>query len=91
MKTLRSESFQNLNLMIYIFDTFILNLQADSINLMRPRFKRSTEGRRAFAVRATKQWKKLSVDIKQSTNVKHFKRSLFKIILDDQILSKLFL
>ena len=52
-------------------------------------FKRSTEGGRAFAVRATKEWNKLSVDIKQSTSAKSFKRSLFKIILDNQILSKL--
>ena len=42
-----------------------------------------------FAVRATKEWNKLSVDIKQSTSVKSLKRSLFKIILDNQILSKL--
>ena len=49
------------------------------------------EGGRAFAVQATKEWNKLSVDIKQSTSVKSFKRSLFKIILDNQILSKLFL
>ena len=58
---------------------------------MCPRFKRSTEGGLAFAVRATKEWNKLSVDIKQSTSVKSFKRTLFKIILDNQILSKLFL
>ena len=62
-----------------------------NINLMCPRFKRSTEGGRAFAVRATKEWNKLSVDIKQSTSVKSLKHSLFKIILDNQILSKLFL
>ena len=50
---------------------------------MCPRFKRSTEGGRAFAVRGTKEWNKLSVDIKQSTRVKSFKRSLFTIILDN--------
>ena len=61
------------------------------MNLMCPRFNKSTEGGRAFAVRPTKEWKKLSVDIKQSTSVKHLKRSLFKTILDDKILSKLFL
>ena len=55
---------------------------------MCPRFKRSTEGGLAFAVRATREWNKLSVDMKQSTSVKSFKRSLFKIILDNQILSK---
>ena len=58
---------------------------------MCPRFKRGTEGGRAFALRATKEWNKLSVDIKQSTSVKSLERSLFKIILDNQILSKLFL
>jgi len=72
-------------------DTHNRSIHFCNINLMRPRFKRSTEGGRAFAVRATKEWNKLSVDIKQSTSVKHFKPSLFKIILDDQILSKLFL
>jgi len=58
---------------------------------MFPRFKRITKGERAFAVRATKEWNKLSVDIKQSSSVKSLKHSLFKIILDNQILSKLFL
>ena len=58
---------------------------------MCPRFKRSSEEGRAFAVRATKEWNKLSVAIKQSTSVKSLQRSLFKIILDNQILSKLFL
>ena len=56
---------------------------------MCPRFKRITEGGRAFAVKATKEWNKSSVDIKQSTSVKSLKRSLFKTILDNQILSKL--
>ena len=37
---------------------------------MCPHFKRSTEGGRAFAVRVTKEWNKLSVDIKQITSVK---------------------
>lgn len=61
------------------------------IYLSETRFKRITEGGRAFAVRATKEWNKLSVDIKQSTSVKSLKRSLLKIILDNQILCKLFL
>ena len=67
----------------YINDLFIKNSDTHnrstrfcSINLMCPRFKRRTEGGRAFAVRATKEWNKLSVDIKQ----KIFKRSLFKLI-----------
>ena len=59
-----------------------------NINLMCPRFKRSTEGGRAFAVRVTKEWNKLSVDIKQSTSVK---RTILELILDNQLLSKLFL
>ena len=40
----------------------------------------------------TKEWNKLSVDLKQSTTVKNFKRPpAFKVILDNQIPSKLFL
>ena len=79
------------DLLIRNSDTHNRSTRFCNINLMCPRFKRSTEGGRAFAVRATKEWNKLSVDIKQSTSVKSFKRSLFKIILDNQILSKLFL
>jgi len=72
-------------------DTHNRSTRFCNINLMCPRFKRSTEGGRAFAVRARKEWNNLSVDIKQSTSLKSFKRSLFRIILDNQILSKLFL
>ena len=79
------------DLLIRNSDTHNRSTRFCNINLMCPRFKRSTEGGRAFAVRATKEWNKLSVDIKQSISVKSFKRSLFKIILDNQILSKLFL
>ena len=84
----------------YINDLLIRNSDTHNrstcfcnINLMCPRFKRITDGGRAFAVQATKEWNKLSVDIKQSTwsSVKSLKRSLFKIIIDNQILSKLFL
>ena len=84
----------------YINDLLIKNSDTHNrstcfcnINLMCPRFKRITDGGRAFAVQATKEWNKLSVDIKQSTwsSVKSLKRSLFKIIIDNQILSKLFL
>ena len=77
----------------YINDLLIRNSDTRfcNTNLMCLRFKRITEERRAFAVRATKEWNKLRLDIKQSTSVKSLKRSLFKIILDNQILSKLFL
>ena len=79
------------DLLIRNSDTHNRSTRFCNINLMCPRFKRSTEGGRTFAMQATKEWNKLSVDIKQSTSVKSFKRSLFKIILDNQILSKLFL
>ena len=69
----------------------ITNSLSVCLHIENARFKRRTEGGRAFAVRATKEWNKLSVDIKQSTSVKSFKSSLFKIILHNQILSKLFL
>ena len=80
--------------MVYLLETLTLIIDQPvfcNINLMCPRFKRSTEGGRALAVRATKEWNRLSVDIKQSASVKSFMRSFFKIILDNQILSKLFL
>ena len=35
------------------------------------------------------EWNKLSVDLKRSTSVKNFKRPLFKIILNNQILTQL--
>ena len=76
--------------MIYLSETLTPVID-QPVNLMFPRLKRITKGGRAFAVRAKKEWNKLSVDIKQSTSVKSLKRSLFKIILDNQILSKLFL
>ena len=60
-----------------------------NLKLSCPRYKRSKEGGRTFAVRATKEWNKLSVDLKRSTSVKNFKRSFFKIILN-QILTQLF-
>ena len=37
------------------------------------------------------EWNKLSVDLKRSTSVKNFKRPLFKIILNNQILTQLFM
>ena len=77
------------DLLIRNSDTHNRSTRFCNINLMCARFKRSTEGGQAFAVRTTKEWNKLSVDIKQSTSVKSFKHSLFKIILDNHILSKL--
>ena len=37
------------------------------------------------------EWNKLSVDLKRSTSVKIFKRPLFKTILNNQILTQLFM
>ena len=37
------------------------------------------------------EWNKLSVDLKRSTSAKNFKRPLFKIILNNQILTQLFM
>ena len=37
------------------------------------------------------EWNKLNVDLKRSTSVKNWKRSLFKIILNNQILTQLFM
>ena len=37
------------------------------------------------------EWNKLSVDLKRSTSVKNFKHPLFKIILNNQILTQLFM
>lgn len=91
-KRLNGNTPQYINdILIRNSDTHNRQTRFCNLNLMCPRFKRSSEGGRAFAVRATKEWNKLSVDIKRSTSVKRFKRSLFKIILDNQILSKLFL
>ena len=44
------------------------------------------EGGRTFSVRAVKKWNMLDVDLKQSRSAKTFKRSLFKSILDNQML-----
>ena len=44
------------------------------------------EGGRTFSVRAVKKWNTLDVDLKQSRSAKTFKRSLFKSILDNQML-----
>lgn len=91
-KRLNGNTPQYINdILIRNSDTHNRQTRFCNLNLMCPRFKRSSEGGRAFAVRATKEWNKLSVDIKRSTSVKRFKRSLFKIILDNQILSKFFL
>ena len=62
-----------------------------NFNLSYPRYKRSKEGGRTFSVRATKEWTKLSVDLKRSTSVKNFKRTHLKIILNNQILTQLFM
>ena len=62
-----------------------------NFNLSYRRYKRSKEGGRTFSVRATKGWNKLSVDLKRSTSVKNFKRSHLKIILNNQILTQLFM
>ena len=61
------------------------------LNLSCPRYKRSKEGGRTLAVRATNEWNKLSVGLKRSTIVKIFKRPVFKIILNSQILTQLFM
>ena len=37
------------------------------------------------------EWNKLSVDLKRSTSVKNFKHPLFKIILNNQNLTQLFM
>ena len=37
------------------------------------------------------EWNKLNVDLKRSTSVKNWKRPLFKIILNNQILTQLFM
>ena len=37
------------------------------------------------------EWNKLSVDLKRSTSVKNFKHPLFEIILNNQILTQLFM
>ena len=37
------------------------------------------------------EWNKLNVDLKRSTRVKNWKRPLFKIILNNQILTQLFM
>ena len=57
------------DLLIRNSDTHNRSTRFCNINLMCPRFKRNTEGGRVFAVRATKEWNKLSVDSK-STSVK---------------------
>ena len=78
----------------YINDLLITHHRSTrlcNLNLSCPRYKRSKEGGRKFAVSATKEWNKLSVDLKRSTSVKNFKRSLFKIILNNQILTQLFM
>ena len=49
------------DLLIRNSDTHNRSTRFCNINLMCPRFKRSTEGGRAFAVRATKEWNKLRV------------------------------
>ena len=48
------------DLLIRNSDTHNRSTRFCNINLMWPRFKRSTEGGRAFAVRATKEWNKLN-------------------------------
>ena len=53
-----------------------------NLNLSCPRYNRSKEGGRTFAVRATKEWNKLILGLKRSASVKNFNRSLFKTILN---------
>ena len=72
------------DLLIRNSDTHNRSTRFGNINLMCPHFKRITKGGRAFAVRATKEWNKLSVDIKHSSSEK----SLNQIL--NQILSKFF-
>ena len=59
------------------------------LNLSCSRYKRSKEGGRTLAVRATKEWNKLIVGLTRSTIVKNFKRPVFKVILNNQILTQL--
>ena len=61
------------------------------LNLSCSRYKRSKEGGRTLAVRVTKEWNKLSVGLTRSTIVKNFKRPVFKVILNNQILTQLFM
>ena len=79
------------DLLIRNSDTHNRTTRFCNLNLRCPRYKRSSEGGRTFAVRATKEWNKLSVDLKQSSSVNNFKLSLFRIILNNQNLSKLFM
>ena len=55
--------------MIYLLETLTLIIDQPvfcNINLMCPRFKRSTEGGRALALRATKEWNKFIMVIELS-------------------------
>lgn len=65
------------DLLIKISDTHNRSTRFCNLNLSCPQHKRSKAGGRTFAVRARKEWNKLSVDLKRSTSVKNFKRFLF--------------
>ena len=77
--------------MIYLSETLTLTINQPVFAIKTYCARDLREGAQAFAVRATKEWNKISVDIKQSNSVKKLKRPLFKIIRDNQILSKLVL
>ena len=57
------------------------------INMICPRYNRTTEGGKTFAVRAIKDWNTINVKIRNSASLYSFKHRLYKDFLDAQKLS----
>ena len=52
------------------------NSRYGSLKLVYPRFKWESEGGRSFSVRAARLWNALPNSLKESTNVRSFKKGL---------------
>jgi len=60
------------------------NTRYSKLNLLCPRTKRKTEGGRTVAVKTITEWNKLSKEIKESESCKHFKKTLFNKLIEEQ-------
>ena len=56
------------------------------LNLICPKYICETEGGKAFLVRACKLWNALSLELRSRGSLPAFKKSLFTVILKEQLI-----
>ena len=58
------------------------------LNMMCPKYKRSTEGGRSFSVRTIKEWNNIDLNIRTLKSVSAFKKKLWRNMLSNQKAAK---